>query len=104
MRTQDQAEYLRFEERKRVNFPAQVDSKGGKCLAVMQDISRSGGCLLASRMFGVGTEIEVTLPKGIKRSGVVRRCLPIEGSRKYEVGFEVIEASWPEGVMPPDDE
>lgn len=73
-------------------------------MALMQDISRSGGLLLVNRMFAVGTDIEVTLTNGIKRSGVVRRCLPIEGSRKFEVGFEVIEESWPESLLPPDDE
>ena len=104
MRTQNQAEYRRLEERKRVNLPAQVDSKGVKCLAVMQDISKSGGCLFVNRMFAVGTAIEITLTNGIKRSGIVRRCLPIGGSRKFELGFELPEASWPESVVPPEDE
>jgi PilZ domain len=104
MKTQDQAGYRRLEERKRVDLPAQVSSQGVKCLALMQDISRSGGRLLVSRNFAVGADIEVTLANGIKRSGVVRRCLPIYGSRKFEIGFEVIEASWPESLLPPDDE
>ena len=104
MKTQNHAEYRRLEERKRVNLPAQMDSQGVKCLALMHDISRSGGRLLVNRMFAVGTDVEVTLANGVKRSGVVRRCLPIDGSRKFEIGFEVIEASWPESVLPPDDE
>jgi PilZ domain len=104
MKTQHDAEYRRLEERKPVDLPAQVDSQGVKCLAVIQDISRSGGRLLVNRMFAVGTDIEVTLANGIKRRGVVRRCLPIDGSRKFEIGFEVIEASWPESLVSPDDE
>jgi hypothetical protein len=55
-------------------------------------------------MLAVGTAIEVTLTGGVKRSGVVRRCLPIDGSRKFEIGFEVIDASWPESLVPFDDE
>ncbi len=104
MKPENQAECRRLEERKRVNLPAQVDSQGFKCLALMQDISRSGCRLLVNRMFAVGADIEVTLANGIKRSGVVRRCLPIDGSRKFEIGFEVIEGSWPESLLPPDDE
>ena len=73
-------------------------------MAVMLDISRSGARLLVNRMFAVGTDIEVTLTNGIQRRGVVRRCLPIDGSRKFEVGFEAIEATWPESLLPPDDE
>jgi hypothetical protein len=104
MRTQNQAECRRLEERKRVNLPAQMESQGVKCLAVMQDISRSGGRLVGNRMVAVGTDIEVTLASGIKRIGVVRRCLPIEGSRKFEVGFEVTDACWPENLLLPGDE
>jgi hypothetical protein len=104
MKSQNQAGCRRLEERKRVNLSAQMDSQGVKCLAQMRDISRSGGRLLVNRMFAVGTHIEVTLTNGIKRSGVVRRCLPIDGSRKFEVGFEVIEECWPESLLPPDDE
>ena len=104
MKSENQADCRRLEERKRVNLPAQVVSQGVKCLALMQDISRSGARLLVNRMFAVGTDIEVTLANGIKRSGVVRRCLPIEGSRKFEIGFEVIDASWPESLLPTDDE
>lgn len=104
MKTQNQAECRRLEERKRVNFSAQVSSHGVKCLAMTKDISRSGACLLVNRMFSVGTAIEVTLIDGVKRSGIVRRCIPVEGSRKFEVGFEVIEASWPESLVPSDDE
>jgi hypothetical protein len=104
MKTQNQAGCRRLEERKRVNLPAQMNSQGVKCLALMQDISRSGGRLLVNRMFAVGADIEVTLTNGTKRSGVVRRCLPIDGSRKFEIGFEVIEASWPESLLSPDDE
>jgi hypothetical protein len=102
MKTQDQVECRRLEERKQVNLSAQVDSQGVRCLAVMKDISRSGARLLVNRMFAAGTDIEVTLTNGIKRSGVVRRCLPVDGSRKFEVGFEIIEASWPEDLIPSD--
>lgn len=73
-------------------------------MAVMQNISRSGSGLLVNRMFAVGTDVEVTLANGIRRRGIVRRCIPVGGSRKFEIGFEVIEASWPEGLIPPDDE
>jgi PilZ domain len=104
MKTQNQAECRRLEERKPVSLPAQVASQGVKCLAQMQDISRSGCRLLVNRRFEVGTDIEVTLTNGIKRSGIVRRCLPIDGSRKFEVGLEVIDGSWPESLLPPDDE
>jgi PilZ domain len=104
MKTQNEAECRRLEERKRVNLPAQVDSQGVKCLAVIQNISRSGSGLLVNRMFAVGTDVEVTLANGIRRRGVVRRCIPVDGSRKFEIGFEVIEASWPEGLIPLDDE
>jgi PilZ domain len=104
MKTQNQDECQRLEERKRVNLFAQVDWQGVKCLAVMKDISRSGGCLLVNRMFAVGSDIEVTLADGAKRSGVVRRCIPVDGSRKFEIGFEVTDASWPESLVPTDDE
>ena len=73
-------------------------------MAEMKDISRSGGRLLVNRMFACGTVIEVTLTGGIKRRGVVRRCLPVHGSRKFEIGFEVIEASWPESLVSEDEE
>jgi hypothetical protein len=104
MKTENQTEFPRLEERKRVNLSAQVDSQGVKRLAVMMDISRSGGRLLVNRMFAVGTHIEVTLANGVKRSGVVRRCLPVNGSRKFEIGFEVMEASWPENLVSEDEE
>lgn len=104
MKTENQTEFGRLEERKQVNLSAQVDSQGVKRLAVMKDISRSGGRLLVNRMFAVGTDIEVTLANGIKQRGVVRRCLPADGSRKFEIGFEVMEGSWPESLLSEDEE
>lgn len=104
MKTQDQTECRRLEERKGVNLPAQVDSQGTRSLALMQDISRSGARLHVNRLFAVGTDIKVTLANGIKRRAVVRRCLPIDGLRKFEVGLELIEAAWPESLLPSDDE
>jgi hypothetical protein len=103
MKTYNDAESRRLEERKRVNFPARIDSQGVKCLATVQDISRSGACLLVNRIFPAGAYIEVTLTNGIKRSGVVRRCLANGVSQKYDVGFEVTEASWPESLLVEED-
>jgi hypothetical protein len=87
-----------------VNLPARIDSLGARCLAMMQDISRSGGRLLVNRSFQVGTDIRVALSGGIERQCIVRRCVPVAGLQKFEIGFEVIEAGWPESVLPADEE
>lgn len=70
----------------------------------MQDISRCGGCLLANRSLPVGTDILVALSGGVERRCVVRRCVPVAELQKFEIGFEVIEAGWPESVLPADEE
>jgi hypothetical protein len=102
--TLDQTQWDRLEDRKQVSLPARIDSQGVKCLAVMQDISRCGGCLLVNRSFQVGTDIRVVLSGGVERRCIVRRCVPVPGLEKFEIGFEVIEAGWPESVLPADEE
>ena len=102
-RTFSQPASRRLEERKTVHFPALILSKIGKCLAVVRDISSHGGCLLVNRSFPVGIEIRVTLSGGIERSCIIRRCLPIAGSQKFELGLELMEDRWPENLLPSDD-
>jgi hypothetical protein len=102
--TLEQTQWSRLEDRKRVNLPARIDSQGARCLAVMQDISRCGGCLLVNRSFQVGTDILVALSGGVERRCIVRRCVPVPELQKFEIGFEVIEAGWPEDVLPADEE
>jgi hypothetical protein len=93
----------RLHERKQVYLPARIDSQDTRRLGIMRDISRSGGRLFVNRSFQVGTDIRVVLSGGIERSCVVRRCVPIPGSQKFDIGFEVMEECWPENLLPSDD-
>lgn len=93
----------RLHERKPVYLPARIESQGARCLGVMQDISKCGGRAFVNRSFQVGTDIRVTLGGDVTRSCVVRRCVPLSEGQKFEIGFEVIDESWPESVLPPDD-
>lgn len=102
--TLDETQWSRLEDRKQVKLPARIDSQGARSLAVMQDISRCGGCLLANRSLPVGTDILVALSGGVERRCIVRRCVPVAELQKFEIGFEVIEAGWPESVLPADEE
>jgi len=104
MRMMEQpATVQRLHERKPVYLPARIDSQGTRCLGVMQDISKCGGRVFVNRSFQVGTDIRVTLGGDITRSCVVRRCLPLAEAHKFEIGFEVVDESWPESILPPDD-
>lgn len=93
----------RLHERKDVYVPAKIESDGGRCLGIMQDISKGGGRVFVNRAFLVGTDIRVTLGGEVTRDCVVRRCIPLADAQKFEVGFEVIDDSWPASVLPPDD-
>jgi hypothetical protein len=99
-----QAGCRRLEERKQVTLPALIDSEGVRTLAVMQDISVFGARLFVKQPFPVGAHILVVLSAEIRRNCVVRRCRPIPNSPKFEIGVEVIEAGWPETVVPLDEE
>jgi hypothetical protein len=100
---QDAGLAQRLHERKPVYLPARVESQGAKCLGVMQDISKCGGRVFVNRSFPVGVDIRVTIGGNVTRTCVVRRCLALAEAQKFEIGFEVIDESWPESVLPPDD-
>ncbi|HZQ55496.1 MAG TPA: PilZ domain-containing protein [Bryobacteraceae bacterium] len=93
----------RLHERKQVYLPARVESQAARCLGVMQDISKCGGRVFVTRSFPVGTDIRVTLGGDVTRNCVVRRCVPLAEAQKFDIGFEVIDESWPTSVLPADD-
>ena len=90
----------RLEERHDVHIPVYVITGEGKPLvAIMCDLSRSGGRLRMGRQLTVGSDISVKLANSAERTATVRRCVPVEGGRKFDVGIELVLDSWPEDLF-----
>src|ERR1043166_2784444 len=88
--------------RRPVHLPARIEWEGSKCLGIMRDISKYGGRLFVKRSFPIDGEIRVILGEGIERTCIVRRCVAVPDMGKFDLGFEVIDGSWPNRVLPAD--
>jgi hypothetical protein len=90
----------RFEERVEIHKPAYITTSDGKALvALLCDISRSGGRLKTNRSLDIGSEITVRMANKVERVGVVRRCRPIPEENKFDLGLELLGNSWPDEVL-----
>src|SRR3954454_15071945 len=90
----------RLEDRHEVHMAVYVKARQGHAtIAIMQDVSRTGGRLRSNRHFDPGSEISIRLPKTTERAAVIRRCIPIEDGTKFDIGFELLAQTWPETIM-----
>src|SRR6478609_1618552 len=90
----------RLEDRHEVHLAVYVKARQGHAtIAIMQDVSRTGGRLRSNRRFEPGSEISVRLPNATERSAVVRRCIPIEDGTKFDIGLELMAQAWPDAMM-----
>lgn len=91
---------MRLEERHDVHIPVYVTNGDGKSMvAILCDLSRSGGRLRMGRELSVGADISVKLADTTERTAAVRRCVLSNCGRKFEVGIELTFGCWPEELL-----